>query len=49
MFAFKLANFSIHLFVIFFFLAFTVELNEIGFKFVRKCINYIETNGKKAD
>ncbi|XP_075876459.1 oligophrenin-1 isoform X1 [Nelusetta ayraudi] len=22
-----------------------MELNEIGFKFVRKCINYIETNG----
>lgn len=26
--------------------ALTVELNETGFKFVRKCINYIETNGK---
>ena len=24
----------------------TVELNEVGFKFVRKCINFIETNGK---
>lgn len=24
----------------------TVELNETGFKFVRKCINYIETKGK---
>uniref|UniRef100_A0A7N8X0C2 Oligophrenin-1 n=1 Tax=Mastacembelus armatus TaxID=205130 RepID=A0A7N8X0C2_9TELE len=24
---------------------FTVELNEIGFKFVRKCINYVETEG----
>lgn len=35
---------SIHLY----FFAFTVELNEIGFKFVRKCINYIETNGKKT-
>uniref|UniRef100_A0A8D0DBQ5 Oligophrenin 1 n=1 Tax=Sander lucioperca TaxID=283035 RepID=A0A8D0DBQ5_SANLU len=23
-----------------------MELNEIGFKFVRKCINYIETKGK---
>lgn len=22
-----------------------VELNEVGFKFVRKCINYIETKG----
>lgn len=26
-----------------------MELNEIGFKFVRKCINYIETNGKNSD
>lgn len=45
LFALRPANFSIHLFVFFF--TFTVELNEIGFKFVRKCINYIETNGKK--
>lgn len=26
----------------------TVELNEIGFRFVRKCINAIETNGKDS-
>lgn len=26
-----------------------MELNEIGFKFVRKCINYIETNGKGSN
>lgn len=37
-----------HLFFFFLF-TFTVELNEIGFKFVRKCINYIETNGKGPD
>lgn len=24
----------------------TVELNEVGFKFVRKCINAVETKGK---
>lgn len=30
----------------FYFFTSTVELNEIGFKFVRKCINYIETKGK---
>uniref|UniRef100_A0A667XHT7 Oligophrenin 1 n=1 Tax=Myripristis murdjan TaxID=586833 RepID=A0A667XHT7_9TELE len=24
-----------------------MELNEIGFKFVRKCINYVETKGKR--
>lgn len=29
------------------FLASAVELNETGFKFVRKCINYIETKGKE--
>lgn len=28
------------------FFASSVELNEIGFKFVRKCINYIETKGE---
>lgn len=33
----------------FFWFTFTVELNEIGFKFGRKCINYIETNGKGPD
>lgn len=33
----------------FFLFTFTVELNEVGFKFVRKCINYIETNGKGPD
>lgn len=32
-----------------FFFTSTVELNEIGFKFVRKCINYIETNGKGSN
>ncbi|KAI3373541.1 hypothetical protein L3Q82_022130 [Scortum barcoo] len=26
-----------------------MELNEIGFKFVRKCINYIETKGLKQE
>uniref|UniRef100_A0A8C5E918 Rho-GAP domain-containing protein n=1 Tax=Gouania willdenowi TaxID=441366 RepID=A0A8C5E918_GOUWI len=26
-----------------------MELNEIGFKFVRKCINYIETKGAKQE
>ena len=26
---------------------FTVELNEVGFKFVRKCINAVETKGKE--
>uniref|UniRef100_A0A8C5G6N8 Oligophrenin 1 n=1 Tax=Gouania willdenowi TaxID=441366 RepID=A0A8C5G6N8_GOUWI len=26
-----------------------LELNEIGFKFVRKCINYIETKGAKQE
>lgn len=31
----------------FFFFVSTVELNETGFKFVRKCINYIETKGKR--
>lgn len=36
------------LFVCLFFSS-TVELNEIGFKFVRKCINYIETNGKGSN
>lgn len=25
----------------------TVELNEVGFKFVRKCINAVETKGKE--
>uniref|UniRef100_A0A673A300 Oligophrenin 1 n=1 Tax=Sphaeramia orbicularis TaxID=375764 RepID=A0A673A300_9TELE len=25
---------------------YSLELNEVGFKFVRKCINYIETRGK---
>uniref|UniRef100_A0A3Q3M4F3 Oligophrenin-1 n=1 Tax=Mastacembelus armatus TaxID=205130 RepID=A0A3Q3M4F3_9TELE len=25
-----------------------MELNEIGFKFVRKCINYVETEGKEG-
>lgn len=24
----------------------TVELNEVGFKFVRKCINAVETKGQ---
>lgn len=24
----------------------TVELNEVGFKFVRKCVNFVETKGK---
>lgn len=28
------------------FFTYIVELNEVGFKFVRKCINYIETKGK---
>lgn len=26
-----------------------MELNEVGFKFVQKCINCIETKGKSAD
>lgn len=25
----------------------TVELNEVGFKFVRKCINAVETKGER--
>ena len=31
---------------IFIFPTVTVELNEVGFKFVRKCVNFVETKGK---
>lgn len=37
------------LFPSFFFHLSIVELNEVGFKFVQKCINCIETKGKSAD